>query len=73
MALLSAIITFFFIHPLSHDGMEQEDIAFREYLEANGWDTSQMGLLTDEEVRSIEEKRIEGDQSNASISGKEAA
>jgi hypothetical protein len=29
MAALSAIITFFFIRPLSHDGMAAEDVAVR--------------------------------------------
>jgi len=43
-AVLSALITLFFIRPLSHDGMVEEDRAFREYLEANGYDTSAMGL-----------------------------
>jgi len=44
LAILSAIITFFFIRPLSHDGMVEEDRLFREYLEQNGYDTTQMGL-----------------------------
>ncbi|TFK40017.1 putative metabolite transporter [Crucibulum laeve] len=44
LAVLSAIVTFFFIKPLSHDGMVEEDRKFREYLEANGYDTSMMGL-----------------------------
>jgi len=56
IAILSALVTFLWIHPLSHDGMEAEDIAFRAYLEENGFDTSRMGLLTPEEIRSIEEK-----------------
>ncbi|KIJ46991.1 hypothetical protein M422DRAFT_59563 [Sphaerobolus stellatus SS14] len=43
-AILSALITFFFIKPLSTDGMIKEDAEFRAYLEANGYDTSQMGL-----------------------------
>ncbi|GLB40465.1 putative sugar (and other) transporter [Lyophyllum shimeji] len=47
LAILSALVTFFFIHPLTQDGMEKEDCAFREYLEANGYDTSQMGLGED--------------------------
>jgi len=55
MALLSAIITYFFIHPLSHDGMEREDIEFRAYLEENGFDTSRMGLLEEDGGSSIEE------------------
>lgn len=49
LAVLSAIITLVLIKPLTHDGMAEEDRLFREYLEANGYDTSQMGLgLTDE-------------------------
>ncbi|PCH42143.1 MFS Git1p-like glycerophosphoinositol and glycerophosphocholine permease [Wolfiporia cocos MD-104 SS10] len=44
LAVLSALITLFFIKPLSHDGMAEEDRKFREYLEAHGYDTSQMGL-----------------------------
>lgn len=61
MAVLSALITYFFIHPLSHDGMEAEDVAFRAYLEENGYDTSRMGLLSPEEIRSIEEKNMKAD------------
>jgi len=60
LAVLSAIITLLFIKPLSQDGMIEEDRKFREYLEANGYDTSQMGLLeeivTVDETRSTEEK-----------------
>ena len=44
LAILSALITLFLIRPLSHDGMALEDAKFREYLEQNGYDTSQMGL-----------------------------
>jgi len=43
LAIFSALVTFFFIRPLSHDGMAAEDEKFREYLEANGFDTSLMG------------------------------
>ncbi|KAM5538502.1 hypothetical protein V8D89_007835 [Ganoderma adspersum] len=46
LAIFSAIITYFFIRPLSHDGMEEEDRKFREYLEQNGYDTKQMGLTS---------------------------
>ncbi|KAH9945300.1 metabolite transporter [Epithele typhae] len=52
LAIFSAIITFFFISPLSHDGMEKEDQEFREYLEANGYDTAQMGLRTESDTLS---------------------
>ncbi|KAI0077879.1 metabolite transporter [Panus rudis PR-1116 ss-1] len=47
LAILSAIIVLVAVHPLDHDGMEREDIAFRQYLEDHGYDTSQMGILTD--------------------------
>ncbi|KAI0787864.1 metabolite transporter, partial [Fomes fomentarius] len=62
LAIVSAIITFFFIRPLSHDCMIEEDRKFREYLEAHGYDTSQMGL-TETEVDSVsigsDEKKTE--------------
>lgn len=45
LAILSALITFFFIRPLSHDGVIEEDRAFREYLESHGYDTSKMGFV----------------------------
>ncbi|KAI0059261.1 MFS general substrate transporter [Artomyces pyxidatus] len=49
LALLSALITFAFIKPLSHDGMIEEDKKFREYLQAHGFDTTQMGLTSSDE------------------------
>ncbi|KAF9645102.1 MFS Git1p-related glycerophosphoinositol and glycerophosphocholine permease [Thelephora ganbajun] len=47
LALLSAVITLLFIKPLTTDGMAKEDIEFRAYLEAHGYDTSQMGLRSE--------------------------
>ena len=44
LALLSAAITFFFVKPLTADGMVKEDEEVRAYLEAHGYDTSQMGI-----------------------------
>ncbi|EEB88996.1 hypothetical protein MPER_12962 [Moniliophthora perniciosa FA553] len=61
LAILSALVTFFFIRPLSHDGMTEEDVLFREYLEHHGYDTSQMGLGTASEVTdsaSEDEKKV---------------
>ena len=49
LAILSALITFFFIRPLSHDGLEQEDRLFREYLEAHDYDTSKMGFVDEDD------------------------
>ncbi len=59
LAILSAIITFFFIRPLSADSMTKEDADFRAYLEENGFDTSQMGSgedLDDRESVGTDEK-----------------
>ncbi|KJA19447.1 hypothetical protein HYPSUDRAFT_204509 [Hypholoma sublateritium FD-334 SS-4] len=65
LAVLSALITFVFIRPLTTDGMLEEDRKFREYLEANGYDTSAMGLPGSEvesqtETASIDEKKAGG-------------
>ncbi|KAG8745140.1 hypothetical protein FRC10_008752 [Ceratobasidium sp. 414] len=55
LAILSALITFFFIRPLSQDGMRDEDEKFREYLVAHGYDTSKMGLASASDVDSVGE------------------
>ncbi|KAJ7183190.1 MFS Git1p-related glycerophosphoinositol and glycerophosphocholine permease [Mycena filopes] len=44
IAILSALVTYFFIEPLDHDGMAKEDAIFRAYLEEHGFDTSGMGF-----------------------------
>ena len=44
LVLLSAAITLFFVKPLTADGMVKEDEEFRAYLEAHGYETSQMGI-----------------------------
>jgi hypothetical protein len=49
LAVLSALITFFFIRPLSREGLVEEDRLFREYLEAHGYDTSRMGFVDPED------------------------
>ncbi|WWC95989.1 hypothetical protein V866_002856 [Kwoniella sp. B9012] len=56
LALVSAAITLVFIPNIRPDAMHDEDLAFREYLEANGWDTSRMGLK--DTVSDIEGKQI---------------
>lgn len=50
------MITFFFIRPLSHDGLVKEDGLFREYLEAHGYDTSKMGFVEEGDDWSLPEK-----------------
>ncbi|KAF8887077.1 MFS Git1p-related glycerophosphoinositol and glycerophosphocholine permease [Infundibulicybe gibba] len=44
VAILSAIVAFFFVAPVSRDGMVEEDRQLREYLTLHGYDTSVMGL-----------------------------
>jgi len=58
LAILSAIVTYFFIQPLDHDGMAKEDALFREYLESHGFDTSGMGFpeATESSASSIPEE-----------------
>jgi len=56
LALVSALITFIFIPNIKPDAMHAEDIAFRQYLEENGYDTSKMGLkdtVSDREAQMI--------------------
>ncbi|THH29999.1 hypothetical protein EUX98_g4190 [Antrodiella citrinella] len=57
LAVFSAIVTYFMIKPLDQDGMMEEDRLFREYLEANGYDTSVMGL--ESEASSLSEDSID--------------
>ena len=62
LAVLSALITLFFIRPLSQDCMIEEDRVFREYLEANGYDTSKMGFVEEGDTwseASVPEKNID--------------
>ncbi|KIM39748.1 hypothetical protein M413DRAFT_28942 [Hebeloma cylindrosporum] len=67
LAVLSALVTFFFIQPLTTDGMEVEDRKFREYLESNGYDTRAMGLPgTESEVTSVEEEEKNIEKENVS-------
>ena len=57
LAIFSALCVFFLLKEVEPDHMVNEDIAFKEYLEANGWDTSTMGVdyvLPDDEKASFE-------------------
>ncbi|KAF8207091.1 MFS Git1p-related glycerophosphoinositol and glycerophosphocholine permease [Mycena galopus ATCC 62051] len=64
LAVFSALVTFFFIRPLDHDGMAAEDAAFREYLEQHGFDTTAMGMGGESQTAStipeeFDEKMVE--------------
>lgn len=65
LAVLSALLTFFLIRPLSHDGMAEEDAKFREYLEQHGYDTSQLGLVG--ESSSFQDEPLEKDASMSDV------
>lgn len=43
LCIFSAVLALFFLPPLGQDQVMKEDDLFREYLEANGFDTSLMG------------------------------
>ena len=43
LCIFSAFLTLFFLPNITQDTITEEDIKFRAYLEANGWDTRQMG------------------------------
>ncbi|KAJ3571096.1 hypothetical protein NP233_g3977 [Leucocoprinus birnbaumii] len=67
LAILSALVVFFFIRPLTTDGMIEEDEAFRRYLEEHGYDTSAMGLssATSTAVETIEPEGVEKDKTGS--------
>lgn len=44
LAILSATLAIFFLPPVDQDSITKEDIQFRAFLEANGYDTTQLGL-----------------------------
>ncbi|KAG8949239.1 hypothetical protein FRC04_008841 [Tulasnella sp. 424] len=52
LCILSALITFFFIPEIPENHMTNEDIKFREYLAANGFDVSLLGLKDEGPIES---------------------
>jgi len=64
LAIFSGFLALFFLPEISQDTIEEEDIKFREYLERNGYDTSQMGtkaLLAPSATGSAERVGKEGE------------
>ncbi|MCJ1340139.1 hypothetical protein MMC09_005433 [Bachmanniomyces sp. S44760] len=43
LCILAAFLAFFLLPHIGQDTITEEDVKFREYLEAHGWDTRQMG------------------------------
>lgn len=48
LCILSAAIALFGLPNVGQDTIAHEDISFREYLEAKGWDTNQLGVAPSE-------------------------
>lgn len=59
LCILSAALTLFCLPHVGQDTIQKEDERFREYLEAHGWDTTQLGRKAGESVDSVEERRVE--------------
>ncbi|KIJ62762.1 hypothetical protein HYDPIDRAFT_113854 [Hydnomerulius pinastri MD-312] len=55
LAIISALVVFFLVKPLTHDGMREEDEKFRLYLEEHGFDVSLMGIPDSEVSSTISE------------------
>lgn len=58
LCILAASLAFFFLPNVGQDTITYEDEKFREYLTANGWDVSQLGLKPTGKVDSAPEEEI---------------
>ncbi|KAL1899852.1 glycerophosphoinositol permease [Sporothrix stenoceras] len=54
LSVLSALLAFFLLPNVGQDTIQYEDARFRRYLEANGWDTAQLGLRKEDSVEHVE-------------------
>ncbi len=52
LCVLSAFLVLFCLPHIGQDTITTEDIKFRQYLESQGWDVNQLGLLKGESVES---------------------
>ncbi|QUC21802.1 uncharacterized protein UV8b_06043 [Ustilaginoidea virens] len=63
LCILSAIIVFFFIPNIGQDTIADENVRFRDYLESQGWDTTQLGIAAhDAEAAAAEKKANASDK-----------
>ncbi|KAI4211176.1 MAG: hypothetical protein LQ351_005974 [Letrouitia transgressa] len=60
LCLFSAALAWFLLPHIGQDTIRSEDVRFREYLEAQGWDTGKLGLAEFQQGRSGED--IVGDE-----------
>ncbi|KAG5725573.1 putative metabolite transport protein, partial [Termitomyces sp. T112] len=68
LCIFGALVSLFFVHPLTPEGIMREDHEFREYLEAHGYDTRRMGFL-----HSSPENTVSGDEKCDSDVGQKEA
>lgn len=60
LCILSAFLVLVCIPHIGQDTIQEEDARFRAFLEANGWDTRQLGLKKGAAgLESVEERRVE--------------
>lgn len=67
LCLFSALLAVFFIPHIGQDTIVAEDLKFRDYLTAQGWDVSQLGLKPQgppDEERSVERSPREKESEN---------
>lgn len=55
IAIFASIIAWFFVPEIGPQGLVEEDLAFREYLEQNGYDIRNLGLhpTTDDSIEVV--------------------
>jgi MFS family permease len=59
IAIAASIIAWFLLPEIGPDSLVEEDAAFREYLEQNGYDVSQLGLEPSNiSIRNINENEV---------------
>ncbi|KAG5979514.1 hypothetical protein E4U55_005090 [Claviceps digitariae] len=67
LCILSAAIAFFFLPNIAQDTIVEEDKRFRDFLESQGWDTTQLGLAkTDSEAGPAEQSESKGEKQASS-------
>lgn len=58
--MVSGIVALFLLPHIGQDTIDSEDIKFREYLMANGYDTSTMGLASESTENIVAQSSDEG-------------
>jgi len=55
LCVVSAALALFCLPAVGQDTIQLEDARFREFLEANGWDTRQLGLKPGASLESVDD------------------